>query len=485
MVRLCELTAHELKDKLANKEITATEILDSCLERVNEVEDRIKAFITLTGETAYQTAQAVDEKGEYRGLAGITCALKDNLCTRGIRTTCASKMLKNFVPPYDATVVTKLKEEQAVILGKLNMDEFAMGSSTEFSAFYPTRNPWDLERVAGGSSGGSAAAVAAGEVIYALGSDTGGSIRQPAAFCGVVGLKPTYGRISRYGLVAFASSLDQIGTLTKDVTDCALVMNLIAGYDKMDSTSVNIEVPDYTSFLVPDIKGFKIGVPREYFQEGVDSRVKETIDRALLKMEEMGAVVEETSLPHTEYALPTYYIIAPAEASSNLSRFDGVRYGLRDMEAENVVEMFARSRALGFGPEVKRRIMLGTYALSSGYYDAYYLKALKVRRLVKEDFDQAFDKYDILVTPTVPTVAFRLNEKSTDVLSMYMCDIATIPVNLAGIPAMSIPAGFVDGMPVGLQLIGKTFAEGTLLRVAYAFEQNAGYSGLKPGLGVK
>jgi len=364
------------------------------------------------------------------------------------------------------------------------MDEFAMGSSTENSAFFPTSNPWDLERVPGGSSGGSAAAVAADEVIYALGSDTGGSIRQPAAFCGVVGMKPTYGRVSRYGLVAFASSLDQIGSLTKDVTDCALVLNLISGYDKMDSTSVNAEVPDYTRFLVPDIKGFKIGVPREYFQAGVDERVKEVIKQALLKMEDLGAMVEETSLPHTEYALPAYYIIAPAEASSNLARFDGVRYGLRDTEAENIIEMFASTRARGFGPEVKRRIMLGTYALSSGYYDAYYLKALKVRRLVKEDFDRAFARYDVLAVPTTPTVAFKIHEKSDNVLSMYMSDIATIPINLAGVPALSIPGGFVDGLPVGLQLIGKPFAEGTILRVAYTFEQNTDYVGRKPKLGV-
>ncbi|NLU48898.1 MAG: Asp-tRNA(Asn)/Glu-tRNA(Gln) amidotransferase subunit GatA [Syntrophomonadaceae bacterium] len=483
-MELCQLTAHELKDKLVQKEITATDILDSCLQRVAQVETQVKAFVTLTEESARETARAVDEKGDYRGLAGITCALKDNLCTKGIRTTCSSRMLENFVPPYDATVVRKMKDEQAVILGKLNMDEFAMGSSTENSAFFPTSNPWDLERVPGGSSGGSAAAVAADEVIYALGSDTGGSIRQPAAFCGVVGMKPTYGRVSRYGLVAFASSLDQIGSLTKDVTDCALVLNLISGYDKMDSTSVNAEVPDYTRFLVPDIKGFKIGVPREYFQAGVDERVKEVIKQALLKMEDLGAMVEETSLPHTEYALPAYYIIAPAEASSNLARFDGVRYGLRDTEAENIIEMFASTRARGFGPEVKRRIMLGTYALSSGYYDAYYLKALKVRRLVKEDFDRAFARYDVLAVPTTPTVAFKIHEKSDNVLSMYMSDIATIPINLAGVPALSIPGGFVDGLPVGLQLIGKPFAEGTILRVAYTFEQNTDYVGRKPKLGV-
>lgn len=483
-MRLCELTAHELKDMLAQREITAQDIVESCLDRIGEVEENIKAFVTLTPEAARDSARKLHEEGGYRGLAGIPCGLKDNLCTRGIRTTCSSRMLENFVPPYDATVVSKLRGEKAVFMGKLNMDEFAMGSSTENSAFFPTRNPWDPERVPGGSSGGSAAAVAAGEVIYALGSDTGGSIRQPASFCGVVGMKPTYGRVSRYGLVAFASSLDQIGTLTKDVTDCALVMNVIAGHDRLDSTSIDAPVPDYTKFLVPDIKGFRIGYPREYFQEGVDDAVKETINRAMLKMEEMGAVVEETSLPHTEFALPAYYIIAPAEASSNLARFDGVRYGLRDVKAESVIDMFASSRALGFGPEVKRRIMLGTYALSSGYYDAYYLKALKVRRLIKEDFDRAFDKYDVLVTPTAPTVAFKLHEKTDNVLAMYMSDIATIPVNLAGLPAMSIPCGFVNGLPVGLQIIGRPLEEGTLLRVAYAFEQSTGMARLRPRLGV-
>ena len=483
-MHLCDLTIHELQDLLARREIKANDILESCWQRIQGVEDRIKAFVTLTPDAAFDTVREIDEKRAYGGLAGIPCGLKDNLCTRGIKTTCSSRMLENFVPPYDATVVSRLRSEKAVFLGKLNMDEFAMGSSTENSAFFSTRNPWDLERVPGGSSGGSAAAVAAGEVVYALGSDTGGSIRQPASFCGVVGMKPTYGRVSRYGLVAFASSLDQIGTLTKDVTDCALVMNIIAGHDAMDSTSINAPVPDYTEFLVPDIKGFKIGYPREYFQEGIDEAVKQVIHRAMLKLQEMGAPVEEVSLPHTEYALPAYYIIAPAEASSNLARFDGVRYGLRDFDADNIVEMYASSRALGFGPEVKRRIMLGTYALSSGYYDAYYLKALKVRRLIKEDFDRVFARYDVLVTPTAPTVAFKLNEKVDNVLAMYMSDIATIPVNLAGVPAISIPCGFVDGLPVGLQIIGRPLEEGTLLRVAYAFEQCTGLRCLKPRLGV-
>ena len=486
-VELCGLTVHELKDKLKKREISAADILDSCLQRTHQVEEQVKAFITITEETARETARVLDEKGEYPGLAGIVCGLKDNLCTRGVRTTCASRMLEDFVPGYDATVVKKLKAQQAVILGKLNMDEFAMGSSTEYSSFYPARNPWDLKRVPGGSSGGAAAAVAAGQVIYALGTDTGGSVRQPAAFCGVVGMKPTYGRVSRSGVVGFASSLDQVGTITRDVTDCALVLNQIAGYDHMDSTSANLEVLDYTSSLVPEIKGFKVGVLQEYFQEGIHPGVKETIKRALLKMEEMGAIVEEISLPHIKYALPTYYIIAPAEASSNLARFDGVRYGLRDLEADNVEEMYINSRSLGFGPEVKRRIMLGTYVLSAGYFDAYYLKALKVRRLIKNDFDRAFEKYDVLVTPTVPTAAFKLQEhaRDEDLLAMYRSDIATVPANMAGLPAISVPGGFVDEMPVGLQIIGKAFAEDTILRAAYAFEQHTDYTARKPNLGVK
>jgi len=474
-LKLYQQTVQKIGEMLARREVTAQEVLASIAERIGQVENKIQAFTTLTLKEAEGIAADLDSRGEVGDLTGIPCGIKDNMCTRGIRTTCASEMLENFVPPYDATVVNKLKSAGAVMVGKLNMDEFAMGSSTENSGFFPTHNPWDLTRVPGGSSGGAAAAVAAGEVFYALASDTGGSIRQPASFCGVVGMKPTYGMVSRFGLVAFASSLDQIGPVTRTVTDCALVMNAICGHDRQDSTSLQLEVPDFRSYLQTDIKGLKIGFPREYFQKGVDQEVKDTIKKVLLKYEELGAIVEETSLPHSEYALPAYYIIAPAEASSNLARFDGVRYGYRDTHAEDIIGMFSSTRARGFGPEVTRRIMLGTYALSSGYYDAYYLKALKVRRLIKEDFDQAFDKYDVLISPTATSVAFKIGEKSEDPLSMYMSDILTIPVNLAGIPSISIPGGFVDNLPVGLQLMGRPLSEGTLLKAAYAFEQATDY----------
>lgn len=483
-MEICKLTAHEIADKMAKGEIKATEVHDSVSQRINKVEGRVKAFITRCDEGARQTAAELDQTRGFEGIKGIPCAVKDNMCTRGLLTTCGSKILDGFVPPYDATVIQKLKGCGAVIEGKLNMDEFAMGSSTENSAFHTTCNPWDLTRVPGGSSGGAAAAVAADEVIYALGSDTGGSIRQPASLCGVVGMKLTYGRVSRYGLVAYASSLDQIGPLTKDVTDCAMVLNAICGYDVMDSTSLNVPVPNYMDFLTNDIKGMKIGFPREYFQEGVDPAVSSVVKKALLKFEELGAIVEETSLPYSEYALPAYYIIAPAEASSNLARFDGAKYGLRVEGTEDIVEMYSRTRAAGFGAEVKRRIMIGTYALSSGYYDAYYLKALKVRRLIKNDFDRAFEKYDVLVAPTSPSVAFRIGEKADDPLKMYMSDILTVPINLAGIPAMSIPGGFVDGMPVGIQIMGSPLSEGNLLKAAYAFEQNTDYHLKRPQLEV-
>lgn len=483
-MELWNLTAGEVSELMAKGQVKASEVVASVCRRIEEVEDKIKAFVTLTLDEARAKAREFDDKRGLTGLAGVPCGIKDNICTKGIRTTCSSKMLENFVPPYDASVVERLKKAGAVIVGKLNMDEFAMGSSTEHSAFFPTRNPWDLSRVPGGSSGGAAAAVAAGEVFYALGSDTGGSIRQPASFCGIVGMKPTYGRVSRYGLIAFASSLDQIGPLTKDVSDCALVMNLIFGRDPLDSTSVDLEVPDYRQYLVPEIKDLKIGVVKEYLNEGVEEGVREVFNQALAKFEELGAVIEEVSLPHSEYALSAYYIIAPAEASSNLARFDGVKYGFRDLEAKDVVEMFCRTRAVGFGAEVKRRIMLGTYALSSGYYDAYYLKALKARRLIKEDFDKAFAAYDILLSPTTPTLAFKLGEKTDNPLAMYMSDVMTIPVNLAGIPAISIPGGFVQGLPVGIQLMGRPFDEGTLLRAAYAFEQAAGYCRERPCLEV-
>ncbi len=472
-------TAHEIHDLLIKKEISAEEINKAVYDRIETVEDKIGAFITRTKEIALERARAVDRQirdGEnIPALAGIPVAVKDNMCTDGILTTAGSKILSNFIPPYSATVVKKLDAAGAAMVGKTNMDEFAMGSSTENSAFFTTRNPWDTGRVPGGSSGGSAAAVAAGEAVCALGSDTGGSIRLPASFCGVVGMKPTYGAVSRYGLIAYASSLDQIGPFARDVTDCALMLNAICGYDPLDSTSAKYQVSDYTGFLNDDIRGMKLGVPEEYMAEGIDTEVRGVILKAMEKLESLGAVVEYTSLPHTEYALSTYYLIAPAEASSNLARYDGVRYGIRAEGAEDVVDMFIKTRSKGFGNEVKRRIMLGTYALSAGYYDAYYLKALKVRTLIKEDFDRAFEKYDLLLSPVSPTTAFRIGEKTDDPLQMYLSDICTISINLAGIPGMSVPCGFAGGMPVGLQLMGKHFDEGTLLRAAYAFEQSTDY----------
>ncbi|MBC7346413.1 MAG: Asp-tRNA(Asn)/Glu-tRNA(Gln) amidotransferase subunit GatA [Clostridia bacterium] len=480
--------AHELHRLLRRREVGARELAEAFLARLDAVEDKVKAFVTVTRKLALEQAAAIEVRlargEELSPLAGLPLALKDNLCTRGLRTTCSSRMLAEWVPPYSATVVERLAEAGMVLVGKTNMDEFAMGSSTENSAFFPTRNPWDLERVPGGSSGGSAAAVAAGEVVYALGSDTGGSIRQPASFCGVVGLKPTYGLVSRYGLVAFASSLDQIGPLTRDVTDCALVLQAIAGHDPRDSTSAPVPVPDYVAALGDGrLAGLKIGVPKEYFPPGIEPGVRQAVERALGYLEEAGARCEETSLPHTPYALPAYYLVAPAEASSNLARYDGVQYGYRT-EAEDLRQMYRRTRRLGFGAEVKRRIMLGTYALSAGYYDAYYLKALKVRRLIKEDFDRAFGRFAVLVTPTSPTVAFRLGEKIADPLAMYLSDLFTIPVNMAGLPGLSVPCGFSNGLPVGLQIIGPPFSEALLLRVGYAVEQAAGCAGRWPALEV-
>jgi aspartyl-tRNA(Asn)/glutamyl-tRNA(Gln) amidotransferase subunit A len=483
------LTAHELHDLLVQKETSAVEIVKAYSKRIDQVEEDVKAFNLLTRDRAIEQAELVDLKlsqGEKIGpLAGIPMGLKDNMCTKGIPTTCSSQILKSFVPPYDATVTEKLAKAGTPLLGKLNMDEFAMGSSTENSAFFKTRNPWDLERVPGGSSGGAVAAVSAGEAVFALGSDTGGSIRQPAAFCGVVGLKPTYGRVSRYGLVAYASSLDQIGPVTKDVTDCALVLNAISGHDALDSTSAPVEVPDFTKYLQDNVKGMRIGVPKEYFGQGIDPKVASLIQQAIAKFAELGAVVEECSLPHTEYAMPAYYLIAPAECSSNLARYDGVRYGHRAEQATDVLSMFKQTRAEGFGSEVKRRIMLGTYALSAGYYDAYYLKALKVRTLIMRDFDKAFEKYDVLLSPTTPTPAFKFGEKGDNPLTMYLSDVCTVPINLAGIPAISIPCGLADGLPVGVQLMGKAFDEGKLLQVAYTFEQNTEHSQQRPALGVR
>lgn len=462
------------------------ELTRACLERIEQVEPKVHAFVTVTDELALKQARRADEllaSGKAHPLSGIPVLIKDNMCTKGIRTTCSSRMLANFVPPYDATVVERLSSCGAVIIGKANMDEFAMGSSTENSALFITHNPWDLARVPGGSSGGSAAAVAAGETIYALGSDTGGSIRQPAGFCSVTGLKPTYGRVSRYGLVAFASSLDQIGPLTRDVTDCALVMNAIAGYDPRDSTSVPLATPDYTRSLKTDLKGLRIGIPKEYFVEGMQAEVATAIRAAVNKLEELGAKIDwEVSLPHTRYALAVYYIIAPSEASANLARYDGVKYGFSYQEAENMWDAMEKTRQYGFGAEVKRRIMLGTYALSAGYYDAYYLKAQKVRTIIRQEFDQAFTKYDALATPTSPTVPFKIGEKVDDPLQMYLSDVCTLPINIAGLPAISIPAGFADGLPIGMQIIGKPFSEETLLHIAYAYEQATEWHKRKPNI---
>lgn len=483
-MKLKELTAHQLARLLEQGAVSSVEIVEDTIARMEAVEGRVQAFLTRTPELALEQARAADERrrrGAARGpLDGIPIAHKDVLCTRGLRTTCGSRILENFVPPYDATVVARSRAAGLIILGKCNMDEFAMGSSTENSAFFPTHNPWNLETVPGGSSGGSAAAVAAHETILSTGSDTGGSIRQPAAFCGVVGLKPTYGRVSRYGLVAFASSLDQVGPITKDVTDAALLMNVIAGHDPRDSTSANLPVPDYTRGLTDTVKGLKIGVVGELMGPGIAPEVRDAVQAALRQFEELGARCEEVSLPHSEYGLATYYIIAPAEASSNLARYDGVQYGYRtkaNLSAPSpeddapVVRMYSRTRAEGFGHEVKHRIMLGTYALSAGYYDAYYLKALQVRTLIKRDFEKAFEAFDVLVTPTTPTVAFKIGEKVDDPLQMKLADICTIPINLAGICALSLPCGFSQGLPIGMQIIGKAFDEATVLRVAYAYEQ--------------
>jgi len=484
---LHQLTIHEAHMLLKQRKISSLDLTKSVLKRIAEMEGKVHACVTIAEDMALKEAEKVDNyiktAHEITPLAGIPALIKDVICTKGIRTTCSSKMLENFVPPYDATVIEKLKAQKAIIIGKTNMDEFAMGSSTEHSAFFPTHNPWDLSRVPGGSSGGSAAAVAADETIYALGSDTGGSVRQPAGFCSVVGLKPTYGRVSRFGLVAFASSLDQIGPITKDATDCALVMNVIAGYDSRDSTAVPRPVPDYTQQLIPDIKGLRIGIPVEYLLEDMQSEVRTGLETAIDKLRELGAEIDwEVSLPHTKYALAAYYILAPSEASANLARYDGVKYGFSEREASNVIETTEKTRQFGFGTEVKRRIMLGTYALSAGYYDAYYLKAQKVRTLIKQEFDRAFEKYDALVTPTSPIVPFKLGEKLEDPMQMYLSDVCTLPVNIAGIPAISIPAGFADNLPIGMQIMGKPFSEETLLRIAFTYEQAIDWHKRKPPL---
>lgn len=476
----------EIEAKLHNKEITVSDLVDESYKRIHEVEDEVHAFLTLDEENARRKAKELDATEDTDAkLFGIPAGIKDNIVTKGLRTTCASQFLRNFDDPlYDATVVEKLNAEKIVNIGKLNMDEFAMGSSNENSSFTPTRNPWNTNHVPGGSSGGSAAAVAAGEVLFSLGSDTGGSIRQPAAFCGVVGLKPTYGLVSRFGLVAFASSLDQIGPLTRSVEDNARVLEVIAGHDKMDSTSANVEIPSYTEALTGDVKGLKIAVPKEYLAEGVNPEVKEAVLEALKVYESLGATWEEVSLPHSKYAVATYYLLSSSEASANLARFDGVRYGVRSENAENMIDMFKKSRSEGFGEEVKRRIMLGTFALSSGYYDAYYKKAQKVRTLIKNDFDKIFEDYDVVIGPTTPTPAFKVGEKIADPLTMYANDILTIPVNLAGVPGISIPCGFSpEGLPIGLQIIGKHFDESTVYRAAHAYEQATDHHTKRPQIG--
>ena len=486
-MELHQRTIHELRGMLKRGETTARAVTESVLNRIKAVDGKVSAYITVTEEVALGQAKEADRRikagGTSSPLLGIPIAVKDNMCTEGVKTTCASKILANFRPPYNATVVERLKQAGYVLCGKPNMDEFAMGSSTENSGFFVTKNPWDLTRIPGGSSGGSAAAVSADECIGSLGSDTGGSIRQPAACCGVVGLKPTYGRVSRYGLVAFASSLDQIGPITKDVTDTAILMNVISGHDPRDSTSANIPAPDFTRALKKDVKGMRIGMPKEYFIEGMDREVEKAIKDAVKSLEGLGASVVEVSLPHTSYAVATYYILATSEASSNLARYDGVKYGFRAQGAKDLLDTYLQSRSQGFGAEVKRRIMLGTYALSAGYYDAYYKKGQQVRTLIKRDFDEAFKTVDVIATPTSPTAAFRIGEKSADPLQMYLSDIFTISVNLAGIPAISIPCGFTSGnLPVGLQLLGRHFDEESVIHAAYAYEQATEWHRRKPKL---
>ena len=479
-MNITELTVHELQEKIKSKELTIEEINNAYIERIKEKEPEVQAFITLLLEQGIEHAKTIQKKmdaGEkLSDLAGIPIGIKDNICTKGVKTTCASRMLENFVAPYNATIMNKINAENMITLGKLNMDEFAMGGSTEYSYFKKTKNPWDLTRVPGGSSGGSAAAVAADMVPWAIGSDTGGSIRQPASLCGVVGLKPTYGLVSRFGLVAFASSLDQIGVFTKDVRDCAMLLNVISGYDELDTTSAKIEPKDYTKSLQKDVKGLKIGVPKEFYGEGINEEVKKSLEEALQKYREMGAEVEEFSLDIAQYALATYYIIACAEASSNLGRYDGIRYTYRSPEAKTLKEIYKKSRSEAFGAEVKRRIILGTYVLSSGYYDAYYKKAQQVRTLVMNKFNEAFKKYDVIITPISPTTAFKIGEKSTNPMEMYLADICTVSVNIAGLPGLSVPCG-VDskGLPIGMQIIGKKFDEETILKAGFAYEQETNF----------
>lgn len=484
-MKLYSLTIHKLHEKLKRKEVSSVEVTKEVLNRIGEVEERIRAFVTITRDEALKDAEEADRRfssgKDITPLTGIPVSIKDIFCTKGIKTTCASRILEGFIPPYDATVVKKLKGSGVVIVGKNNMDEFAMGSSTENSAFHITKNPWDLERIPGGSSGGSAASVAAGEAYASVGTDTGGSIRQPASLCGVVGMKPTYGRVSRYGMIAFASSLDQGGPITKDVKDCAILLNAIAGYDPLDSTSINQPVPDYLKAIEGGVRGLKIGIPKEYFVEGMDSEVEKVVTDAADALEKEGAVIEDISLPHTEYAVAAYYLVATAEASSNLARYDGVRYGYRSSLAGGLMDMYCTTRDEGFGAEVKRRIMLGTYALSAGYYEAYYKKACQVRTLIKRDFEEAFKKVDIILTPTSPTPAFKVGEKVDDPLKMYLSDIFTIPCNLAGLPGLALPCGFgSNGLPIGMQLIGKPLDEATLLKAGYYYQGITGWHLLMP-----
>lgn len=483
---LFEHKISELHELLHKRDLSVSDLVDQSFKTIGEVEGKVQAFLTLDEENARAAAKALDDKAIQSApankLYGMPIGIKDNIVTKGLRTTCASKILENFDPIYDATVMQKLKQAETITIGKLNMDEFAMGSSNENSGFQKTFNPWNLETVPGGSSGGSAASVAAGEVLFSLGSDTGGSIRQPASFCGVVGMKPTYGLVSRFGLVAFASSLDQIGPITRNVEDNAFLLKAIAGHDEMDSTSAKVDIPDYLGSLTGDVKGLRIAVPKEYIGEGVSEEVRKSVLDALAVLEKQGATWEEVSLPHSKYALATYYLLSSSEASANLARFDGVRYGYRTPNAENLIEMYKKTRAEGFGEEVKRRIMLGTFALSSGYYDAYYKKAQKVRTLIKQDFENVFEKYDVIVGPTTPTPAFKIGENIADPLTMYANDILTIPVNLAGVPAISVPCGFDKGLPLGLQIIGRHFDESTVYKVAHAFEQATEFHKQKPQL---
>jgi aspartyl-tRNA(Asn)/glutamyl-tRNA(Gln) amidotransferase subunit A len=491
MDELYSLTSSELQKLYKANKISPRDTVSSVLKRIEAVDKKVNAFVMINKNYIEKQLGEINEKKDGL-LYGVPIVLKDNICVKGEETTCASSILKGFRPPYNATVVERLKEEGAILIGKANMDEFAFGSSCETSCYGPTRNPWDLERIPGGSSGGCAASVSADETVLALGSDTGGSIRQPAALCGVVGLKPTYGRVSRYGLIAFASSLDQIGPITKDVRDAAILMNVISMHDPADSTSVNMPTPDYTKALINDVKGLRIGIPKEYFIEGLDKEVELIVREAVRKFESLGARCEEVSLPHTEYAVSVYYIIAPAEASSNLARFDGVQYGLREAkrgkgkgerEEGDLLDMYMQTRSCGFGNEAKRRIVLGTYVLTSGYYDAYYIKALKVRTKIKEDLDKVFKNFDCIITPTSPTPAFRIGERLENPLSMYLSDVFTIPVNLAGIPAISVPCGFTSrGLPVGLQILAKPFDEETLFKAAYTYEQNTQWRKRKPKL---